>query len=85
MNWRDGESNPKILQHSAASFQRFDHGAALKIEKNVAFKHRIRWICLYRHCNALHFGNKPPGVGLIAICCVGMDMNFYSLKLFGVF
>jgi len=32
MNWRDGESNPKILQHSAAFFQRFDYGAALKIE-----------------------------------------------------
>jgi len=29
---------------------------------NVAFKHRIRSIstCLYRHCNALHFGNKHP-------------------------
>jgi len=26
----------------------------------VAFKHRIRSICLYRHCNALHFGNKRP-------------------------
>jgi len=24
----------------------------------VAFKHRIRSICLYGHCNALHFGNK---------------------------
>jgi len=23
MNWRDGESNPKILQHSAALFSRF--------------------------------------------------------------
>jgi len=26
--------------------------------QNVAFKHRIRSICIYRHCNALHFGNK---------------------------
>jgi len=33
MNWRDGESNSKILQHSAAFFfQRFDHGAALTID-----------------------------------------------------
>jgi len=42
MNWRDGESNLKILQHSAAFFQRFDHDVALKIERkmshlNVAF------------------------------------------------
>jgi len=42
MNWHDGESNPKILQHSAAFFQHFDHGAALKIEckmshLNIAF------------------------------------------------
>jgi len=43
MNWRDGESNPKILQHSAAFFfQRVDHDAALKIERkmshlNIAF------------------------------------------------
>jgi len=29
--------------------------------KNVAFKHRIRSICLYRHCNALHFSNKRQG------------------------
>jgi len=39
----DGESNPKTLQHSAAFFfQRFDHGAALKIKRkmshlNIAF------------------------------------------------
>jgi len=42
MNWRDGESNPKILQHYTAFFQRFDHGAALKTECkmshiNIAF------------------------------------------------
>jgi len=43
MNWRDGESNPKIQQHSAAFiFQRFDHSAALKTERkmshlNIAF------------------------------------------------
>jgi len=42
MNWLDGESNSKILQHSAAFFRRFDHGAALKIERkmshlNIAF------------------------------------------------
>jgi len=37
MNCRDGESNLKILQHSAAfSFQRFDHGAALKIERKTS-------------------------------------------------
>jgi len=37
MHWRDGESNPKILQQFD-----FDHGAALKIELkmsdlNIAF------------------------------------------------
>jgi len=45
MNWRDVESNPKILQHSAAFFsvfQALDHGAVLKIERkmshlNIAF------------------------------------------------
>jgi len=42
MNWHDGESNPKILQHSTAFFQRFDHGVALKLERklshiNIAF------------------------------------------------
>jgi len=42
MNWYNGESNPKILQHSAAFFQHFDHDAALKIERkmshlNIAF------------------------------------------------
>jgi len=55
-NWHDGESNPKILQHSAATFRlrrRSENRA-----QNVTFKHRIRSICLYRHCNALHFGNK---------------------------
>jgi len=26
--------------------------------QNVAFKHLIRKICLYWHCNALQFGNK---------------------------
>jgi len=36
MNWRDGELNSKILQHSAAFFQRFDHGAALKIERKMS-------------------------------------------------
>jgi len=29
---------------------------------NVAFKHCILSICLYRHCNALHFGNKLPAL-----------------------
>jgi len=28
-------------------------------KNSAAFRHRIRSICLYRHCNALHFGNKP--------------------------
>jgi len=36
MNWHDGESKPKIMQHSAAFFQRFDHGAALKIERKMS-------------------------------------------------
>jgi len=35
-------------------FQRFDYGAAQKIESKMPhFKHRIRSICLYRHCNVL--------------------------------
>jgi len=43
MNWLDGESNPKILQHPDAFFYRFDHDAGLKIERkmshlNIAFK-----------------------------------------------
>jgi len=66
MNWRDGESNPKILQHSAAffpAFQSIDHDAALKIERkmshlNIAFDRYASIV--YRHCNALHFGNKRP-------------------------
>jgi len=42
MNWRGGESSPKILQYPAAFFQRLDHVAALKIEHkmshlNIAF------------------------------------------------
>jgi len=42
MNWRGGEPNSKILQHSTAFFHRFDHGAALKIKRkmshfNIAF------------------------------------------------
>jgi len=46
INWRNGESNPKILQHSAAFFPAFrpalDQSAALKIERkmshlNIAF------------------------------------------------
>jgi len=36
MNWRDEESNPKILQHSAAFCQRFDHGNALQIERKIS-------------------------------------------------
>jgi len=39
MNWRHGESNPKIQQHSAASaafFHRYDHGAAPKIERKMS-------------------------------------------------
>jgi len=59
MNWRGGEPNPKILQHSAAFFQRFDYGVALKIYRkishlNIAFDRYAS----YRHCNALHFVNK---------------------------
>jgi len=58
-----GESNPKILQHSAAFFQRFNHCYALKLERkmshlNIAFN---RYASM--HCNALHFDNKrwvPP-------------------------
>jgi len=52
MNWRDGETNPKLLQHSDAFFQRSENRA-----QNVV-KHRIRSICLYRHCNAIRSGNK---------------------------
>jgi len=37
MNWRDGESNPKFLLHSAAFFQRFDHGIALKRERKMSY------------------------------------------------
>jgi len=42
MNWRDGESSPKILQHSIAFIQRFNYGAALKLQRkmshlNIAF------------------------------------------------
>jgi len=44
MNWRDEESNPNILQHSAAfsAFSLLDRGVALKIERkmshlNIAF------------------------------------------------
>jgi len=33
MNWRDGESNPKILQQPAAFFQRFDHSIAAPLWK----------------------------------------------------
>jgi len=56
----DGESNPKILQHFAAFFQRFDHGAALKIEGkmshlNIAFD---RYASIGTVSNALHFGSK---------------------------
>jgi len=60
MNWRDGESNPKILQYSAAFFQRFDHphGATLKIERkmsqlNIKFD---RYASI--GTDALHFGTK---------------------------
>jgi len=43
MSWCNRESNPKILQHSTAFLQRFDHSAALKIKRkmshlNIAFK-----------------------------------------------
>jgi len=40
MNWRNGKSNPKILQHSVAlfpAFQLLDYGAALKIERKMSF------------------------------------------------
>jgi len=66
------ESNPKILQQlnrwkiylliyfsaiqNTKSWRRSENRA-----QNVAFKHHIRSICLYRHCNALHFGNKLAG------------------------
>jgi len=33
---KDGESHPKILQHSAAIFPAFDHGAALKTERKMS-------------------------------------------------
>jgi len=39
MNWRDGEWNPKILQHSAAFFPAFrplDRGAALILERKMS-------------------------------------------------
>jgi len=38
MNWRDGEPNPKILQHSAVffAFRPLDCGAALKIERKMS-------------------------------------------------
>jgi len=56
MNWRDGEQNPQILQHSPAFFPAFrplDHGAALKIERkmlhlNIAFD-RYASICTVMH------------------------------------
>jgi len=38
MNWRDGESNQKILQHSASFFPAYrslKHVAALKIERKM--------------------------------------------------
>jgi len=60
-NWCDGEQNPKILQDAAAFFPPFRPRRRRRSEnsgKYVALKHRIRSICLYRHCNALHFGNK---------------------------
>jgi len=62
MNWRDGELNSKILQHSATLFSRVSTTPPRRRSENraenFAFKHRIRSIWLYRHCNALHFGNK---------------------------
>jgi len=53
-NWRDGKSTPKILQYSAAFFQLFDHGAALKIERkmshlNIAFD-RYASLGTVMHC-----------------------------------
>jgi len=65
MNWHDGESNPKILQHSAAFFPAFgllDYGAALKIERktshlNIAFDR-------YASIGTVMCGNKFPGPGL---------------------
>jgi len=46
-------------------FQRFNYsrlrGRSENRAQNVAFKHRIRSICLDRHCYALHFGHKRTG------------------------
>jgi len=37
MNWHDGESNPKILQHSAALYSSVStNGTALKIEHKMS-------------------------------------------------
>jgi len=57
--WRDGESNPKNLQHSAAFLSSFSTTAP---HWKQSVKCRIRSKCLYRHCNALHFGNKRTGI-----------------------
>jgi len=79
MNWHDREPNPKILQHSAAFFQCFDHGAAVKIKRkmshlNIAFD---RFVSKGTDCNALHFGNKRP-VGL-EIDSEKVKTNQYSI------
>jgi len=57
------ENRTKILQHSAAYFQGFDYGAALKVERKMSHLNNAfdRYTSLYRHYNASHFGNKHPG------------------------
>jgi len=85
MNWRDGESNLKNLQHSAAFFPSVSitrpRRRSENTEQNVAFKHRIRSICLYRHYNALplHFGKKRPrGTGVQVACmkCLSSSLSY---------
>jgi len=51
MNWRDGESNTKILQHSAAFFSTFrtlDHAVALKIEREISHIFAISSKCFWK-------------------------------------
>jgi len=53
----------KILQHSAAFLSAFrPRRRPENRAQNVAFKHHIRSICRYWHCNTLHFGNKSSGL-----------------------
>jgi len=50
--------------------------------QNVAFKHRIRLICRYRHCNALHFDNKRPETTRIFSSQLKIKMTSFSAEDF---